>query len=340
MAPAKNGYVPPAVQRQMDQHMQRMPANLQKYQGGDTYIPQKAAQQMSDHLNKSVPKSMQKYVSSYMHQQTTAGLNSLDPVRNAPLQERPPTPSLVRRDHSAFGEQFTVDVNASEKPGKQNISFSPQFSAAQNATLPPAQSAADTPGTGGQQNPYDFIMQEPHKPKHKITGGSSLKSRVLVVVGGAVALIVLAILFFTVIAGGNKGINQKLLELAQEQTEIVRLADIGIEKARSADTKNLATTIKYSVTSSLNDVLAIIKKKSTDKNLTVTKNSATDQTLDTAATNNNFDAVFTETMATKLKTYQTNIRSIYDTTENQNTRRVMSDAFNSVGVLLANPATP
>jgi hypothetical protein len=334
MAQGKNGYIPPAVQRQMDQHLQRMPANLQKYQGGNTYIPQKAAQQMTDHLNKSVPKSMQKYVSSYMHQQTTAGLNSLDPVRNAPLQERPPTPSLVRRDHSAFGEQFSVDINTSEKPDSQNISFSPQYSAAQSGSLPPAQPAANPSDAGGQQNPYDFILKDAPKPKRNLLGGGSFKSRLLIIAGGGLLLLVLAIVFISVLSSGNKGVNQQLLELAQEQTEIMRVSEIGIEKARSADTKNLATTIKYSVTSSRNDVLSIINKKSTDKALTLKKNSSTDQTLDTAATNNNFDAVFTETMSNTLKTYQANVRTIYNATGNQKTKQTLSDTYNSAGVLI------
>ena len=205
-------------------------------------------------------------------------------------------------------------------------------------TPPPAPPPMDMSGSGGQSQ-YDFFLKDrPKQRKGLNLGGGSFKNRLFIVAGGALSLLIILILFMSLVFGGSD-VKQQLFELAQEQTEIVRVSDIGIEKARGSAAKNLATTVKYTVTSSRNDVLAIIKKKSTDKSLRTAKNSATDKTLESAATNNNFDAVFTETMATSLKAYQANIKKIYDTTGNQKTKDVLSDAFNSVNVLLEEPAT-
>jgi hypothetical protein len=187
----------------------------------------------------------------------------------------------------------------------------------------------------GSQTPYDFFLKEQPKPKKGLSlGGGSLKKRLLIAGGGVLVLLIILIVFMSVVFGGNKGVNQQLLELAQEQTEIVRVADIGVTKSRGAATKNLAITTKYSVTTSLNEVLSLLKKKANTKELGLKKNSQTDQTLDTAATNDSFDEVFTETLQTSLKAYRTNAKKIYDASSGQKTKKVLADAYNGINVLL------
>jgi hypothetical protein len=198
-----------------------------------------------------------------------------------------------------------------------------------NSGNPPA-----SPGPGSQ-TPYDFFLKDQPKLKKDLSlGGGSLKKRLLIAGVGVVVLLMVLIVFMSLVFGGNKGVNQQLLELAQEQTEIVRVADVGVTKSRGAAAKNLAITTKYSVTTSLNELLSLLKKKANGKELGLKKNSRTDQTLDSAATNDNFDEVFTETLQTSLKAYRTNAKKIYDASSGQKTKKVLADAYNGVSVLL------
>ena len=168
-------------------------------------------------------------------------------------------------------------------------------------------------------------------------GGGSLKKRLFIVGGGVTLLIIIAIVFFSVISGGGKGATQQLVEIAQEQTEIIRVADIGVTKAKGPTAKNLAITIKYSITTAQNDLLVVLEKlgsKPGAKILVLKKNANTDKVLDAAAANNNFDETFTETMKSELVAYQVDLKKAYDAASSQTTKQVLADSYNGAGVLI------
>src|SRR6185369_7159247 len=97
------------------------------------------------------------------------------------------------------------------------------------------------------------------------------------------------IILFSVIFKSSGGSTAQLTDLAQQQTEIARVADIGIQKANSTATKNYAHTVKLSVLSSQQQTLALLAKehhKINDKLLGIKASSVTDQQLNDAAANN------------------------------------------------------
>ncbi len=316
----------------MDQHLQQMPANLQKYQGGNTYIPQKAAQEMSNYMKKSMPSHMQEYITPYMEKQTKAGLNSLDPGTTRVAQERAPAPNLMRRDHSAFGEQFNVDVGAGKRG---SLSYSPQYSAQENAPSP-APPPVDLPPNN--QTPYDFIMQNPQKTPSKFGFDGSKKSRIILVaiVGGV--LLALFIIIAAIISSSGKSSTQSLISLAEEQNEIIRVADIGVSKARTADAKNLATITSYSFRSSQADTLALLAKqghKLKTKQLALKQDSKTDSQLTTADLNNKFDETFKQLIGQSLVTYQKDVKAVFDSSTNKSEKQILSTSYNGVTLLVS-----
>lgn len=331
MAQDKFGYIPAGIQRQMDQHLQQMPASLQKYQGGNTYIPQKAAQEMASYMKKSMPAHMQEYIAPYMERQTQAGLNSLDPGTPRVAQERAPAPNLMRRDHSAFGEQFNVDVGASKRG---SLSYSPQYSEQKNA---PASAPPPVDMSSTTQTPYDFIMQNPQKPTGKFNFGGSKKSRILfVAIIGGVLLSLLIIIGAVVTSSGKTG-TQNLVSLAQEQNELIRVADIGISKARTADAKNLATITSFSLRSSQTDTLALLAKqghKLKPKELAFKQDSSTDNQLNTANLNNKFDEVFLQLLDKSLATYQKDVKQVFDSSKSKSEQQILSTSYNGVTLLV------
>lgn len=342
MAQSKSGYIPAGIQRAMDQHMERMPANLQKYQGGNTYIPSSAAKSMSSYMSKSMPAHMQQYIEPYMKKQVKAGMNSLDPVTPRAVQERAPVPNLMRRDHSTFGQQFTVNVNTSGAAKRNSLSFSPQYSGDRNssAAVPPAPPPAplpNAPGQGGNQNPYDFIMNSNNKPRGMFSGGGSTMSRIIIVVVGAVSLIILAIVLFSVLSGSSGGSVANLTDVAQRQTEIARISAVAVEKSNSTAIKNRAHTVKLSMLSSQQQTIALLTKsgeKVDAKVLALKQNAQTDQQLDAATANDTFDATFTKILDEELKSYRIAVQNYFNSSTSNNEKLLLKESFDGVNLLI------
>lgn len=189
------------------------------------------------------------------------------------------------------------------------------------------------------QNPYDFIMnpgQGPKKPWLPLSlGGKSRKARLAILLGGALAALVLLLFLFSLFTGGND-ISKQLLGLTQEQAEIIRVSAIAKDKARKTDTLNFAISTNVSVASSQQQFLAVVKKdqKVDSKILDIKKNTQTDQKLTSAALNNNFDEVFMEEMQKELASYQRNLREAFNATSSSKTKQLLQSAYNGVDTLL------
>lgn len=173
------------------------------------------------------------------------------------------------------------------------------------------------PNAGGP-NPYDFLQtSDPGKKKliPSLPSGNSKKQRTLIaVVVGFVVLLVIGIIF-AVILGSAPSNKEELLSLAKQQNEIIRVADIGVQKSRDAQAKNLALISKLTLTTDQQPLLTALKAqkvKISQKELTASKDSKNDTLLTNAAQANKFDEVFVELLQSKLATYQQSLKKAYD----------------------------
>lgn len=197
---------------------------------------------------------------------------------------------------------------------------------------PPMQPAAT------QNNPYDFITNSPTKPKKSfLPGGNSLTSRLIIIGAGVMILFMIGLVVIALLNSGSTALKNDYSTVVLQQAELIRVSDIGVQKARQADAKNLAITTKLSLSSQQPDLLALAKKAgaSTDpKILAASVNSETDTALTTADQANQFDEVFVEIMSAGLKKYQQSIKKVYDATSSAATKDTLSKNFNSINVLL------
>lgn len=194
----------------------------------------------------------------------------------------------------------------------------------------------------GQQNQYDFIMDN-NPNKRGPAFGNSMKARVALVAGGAVLLIILALVVMSFFSQGDKGQTQRLLEVAQAQNEIIRVSSLGKEKAKDITTRTYAANTRLSVSSAQNEVKASLNKrgmkdKAINKQLAASKNSKTDTALDEASQNNRFDETFTAILQKQMTDYQKLLQSAYDggtATE----KKSLKTSFDSAAKLAAKPGT-
>lgn len=198
-----------------------------------------------------------------------------------------------------------------------------------------------------EQNPYDFIMNSGVDPKKSgsfnLPSGNSTKQRILIVGAGLLLLIFLGIFLLMFLSSGKQSNSVALMELAQEQTELIRIADaVSKETAvRSEDTRVLAMNTSLSVNSTKKEVVAIITrsgKKAEPKQLGLLKNGKTDTLLETAKQNNQYDTTALQILQNGLKAYRAKLKTTYELIGNDKDKKVLSDAYKGVGLLLGDNA--
>lgn len=201
---------------------------------------------------------------------------------------------------------------------------------------PPAPPPAPLPN--GNASNYDFIMNSPQPKK----GFGSMKQRLLIVLVGGLVLLTIIIVVFAMLSGSGGSSVDNLTSLAQQQTEIARIADIGVQKSTSDATKNLAYTTKLSLLSSQQQTVAFLAKKGkklNEKTLALKKNSTTDQRLSDAESNNTFDETFTKLLNDELTSYRTAVQAEFKTSTNNAERLILQDSFNGTSLLIADKDT-
>lgn len=193
-----------------------------------------------------------------------------------------------------------------------------------------------------QQGQYDFIMN-PAKPPKKSplgsllpSGGSSLRHRLLVVVAGGGLLLVILFMVSSFIFKGS-GSADDLVAVALQQTELMRVADIGSSKAHTADALNLARTTKLTISSQQQTLLPVIKsqgRKLEAKDLNAGKNAETDRILSSAEQSNQFDEVFISTLQTSIANYQKALKKAYDNSSSTKIKQTLDNDYAQAKLLL------
>lgn len=188
-----------------------------------------------------------------------------------------------------------------------------------------------------QQNPYQFIVDTDHtKKKPLIPAGSSKQTRILVVLAGLFVLLIFGYVIMTLLSSASNAGKAEVLKVAQQQTEIIRISKIGLDRAQSTATKNLAMTTNLSLQSDQATLVSAAKASGATiatSELVLGKNAKTDTVLTTAEQSNKFDEVFTKTLQAQLTEYQKSLKIAYDKADNKKLKQTLSDQFTSAGLL-------
>jgi len=188
------------------------------------------------------------------------------------------------------------------------------------------------------QNQYDFIFNDPNKKAKKsfLPRGSKNQWIIFVAIGASI-LIVLALIVAAIFSSAGKGSTEALVSVAKQQTEVIRIADIGVDKATGSEARNLAITTKLSLTTSQKQVIAAIQKggrKLSNQELAGALNPKTDTLLTSAEQAGKFDEVFLETLKTQLTAYQNELRQAQSAVSSKANKEILANAIKQVTLLL------
>lgn len=186
-------------------------------------------------------------------------------------------------------------------------------------------------------NPYQFIVDTDHtKKRPRLPAGNSKQSRIVIVLAGLFALLVVGLVVVALISNAANAGKADLMKVAQQQAELVRVSKLGIDRAKSTSAKNLATTVNLSLQSDQATLVASLKSagvKVSAKDLALGKNPKTDTALTTAEQSNKFDEVFTETIQAQLVDYQRSLKTAHDKASSKKLKQTLSDQFTTAGLL-------
>lgn len=186
-------------------------------------------------------------------------------------------------------------------------------------------------------NPYQFIVDADHTKKRRGAGlGNSKQGRIFIVLGGVLALIILAIVVSMIISSAGNAGKAELVSAAQKQAELIRVSKIGLDRAKGSSAKNLATSVNLALISDQNTMNTTLKSagiKLSPKDIALGKNQKTDATLTSAEQSNKFDEVFITTIQAQLVSYQKTLKAAYDQTDSQKLKQSLATQFNTAGLL-------
>ena len=189
---------------------------------------------------------------------------------------------------------------------------------------------------------YNFIMNPAAGPKKRLFSfgsGDKKQQLLMLVIAGGLLLILLTVVV-SLFLGGSASNTDRLVGLAQRQTELARVASLGQKDAVGADAKNLASTVMLSMTSAKNDTSTLISDQGREldaKTLAAKQSSATDEVLAAAKQANRFDETLVSTLQSGLTTYQQELSDLFDDTDSTTEKALLQELYNQVKVLTASP---
>lgn len=185
-------------------------------------------------------------------------------------------------------------------------------------------------------NPYEFILNPEQKPKKKFgisKNSNKLLFTLVIIIVSVIAFMILVTVLLTAFAPKKIG-KAELMSLAQTQTELIRIADQGSRDSRQQVTKNLATTVHYTVLTQQKSTVQPLGKIS-KKELSLKQNASTDQQLATAKATSTFDATITKIIETELNNYANELKKLFEIAKTDKERDMMSDYYKQTQLLIA-----
>ncbi len=166
---------------------------------------------------------------------------------------------------------------------------------------------------------------------------NSFVGKILLIVGGAVALVVVVGLIVTLIFSGKTNLGT-VLKLVETQQEVVRVSGLATDTELGDTTvSGAAMNTKLAVTSQQQALVTYLthhRQKVNAKDLALKKDPKTDQQINQAKATSTLDIVFAQVMRQELVSYAAELKTNYTNASSQTLRAILADDYNQTQLLL------
>lgn len=181
-------------------------------------------------------------------------------------------------------------------------------------------------------------MNQTTKPKGVFMGGGK-KQRIIFVAIGAVLLIILGVVVFSILNAGNKSTSELLAPVAAAQSDIIDITDIGAKDARDTALINKTASVSLVVTTQNNSVNSYLGKDA--KKITAPyQNSEYKKELEDAKNSGSFDKEYTAILSNRLDMYRQELVTAYNKAPTTKLKKELESYYSQIGVLIGEPTTP
>jgi hypothetical protein len=168
-----------------------------------------------------------------------------------------------------------------------------------------------------QNDQYDFILnpQKPPKQPLKIFKGNGMVQRAVIVGAGLVFLIVSIVFIMSFLNRTSNAQAQKLIELAQTQQEILRVAETADDKINDSELNRTRLITLITTRSAIKDTAEALGKrgkKADEKLIAKGQNPNNDKILTDAEQNSRFTEAYEALFKQQLDSYLLQIKSVHD----------------------------
>lgn len=193
-----------------------------------------------------------------------------------------------------------------------------------------------TPQVPGSDDParYDFFLSQPPSPRGGTQLSSGMGMRIAFAAGGLVLLIGAVFFVISLLPKNNDGKN--LMEYAQVQQELYRVAGQGTHQASDQAVKNFALNTTLTVETDQAQLVSFLGKiglKVKLKDLSLKKNLKTDRTLQSAAATSSFDSSYVSIMQSEFTAYETSIKKAAAVVQSKSAQKILSTQYQNALLL-------
>lgn len=186
-------------------------------------------------------------------------------------------------------------------------------------------------------NPYGFITN-PGVPQKKsalpLPSGKAGKAIIILLA------LILVIIIWAVVANlmgqSEKKYRADYIKTIKQQKELIRISEIGLNKATTADARNLAITTQLTLTSEQKAIAASAKTMGIKLNSVTLANSDTkknDELFKNAEQFNRFDDVFTKALQEDLTEYAKTVQVVYKGSTSKKTKDALAKQYKTAALL-------
>ncbi len=156
-----------------------------------------------------------------------------------------------------------------------------------------------------------------------------MKVKIAFLVLVAFILIFGSVIFSKLMNASSNERKERLVSIAQTQTEIMRITGLAETKTNGSDLQNLNIITKLSVQSSSNDTNELLVKnkiKPESKLLNKGRDSKNDELLTQATNNSSFDSTYRKLLQEQLTKYQSQLKTAFE-----NGTKAQKEVFSEAG---------
>lgn len=276
---------------------------------------------------------MKQYAGPYMQQNIVnqkVGLQTSGQPTGRPASYRPVTTMPRDAHYHQFGHSTINADPAQASAGPNPVVSEPEPSQGTQYS----QSANPTNQT---QSSYEFIMNPPEPPKQsRLPGGGSLLSRIALIGGGLVVLLIIANIARGALSGPSP--FPSYVSILQDQQVLIYVSTKALEEdSLSSTNRDFASTTQLSMTSSQTALIGYLATNDQVVDAKVLNAKVTpdlDKRLETALAATTYNSTFQEIAKTTLVDYTARMQRTYDAFEGKKGRDLLAKDYKQAELLL------